>query len=144
MALLLLAILVGIALPVQAGVNAQLRISLGHPLVAAFVSFLVGTLALGLLLVVLRIPLPGARTAAATPGWQWIGGLFGAAYIAAAVVLAPRLGAATMIAAIVAGQMLASVVLDHFGWVGFNVHVASPARIAGVILVIVGVHLIQR
>ena len=64
MALLLLAILVGIALPVQAGVNAQLRISLGHPLVAAFVSFLVGTLALGLLLVVLRIPLPGARTAA--------------------------------------------------------------------------------
>lgn len=144
MALLLLAVLVGIALPVQAGVNAQLRTSLGHPLTAAFASFLVGTLALGLLLVVLRVPLPGARSAVAAPIWQWVGGLLGAAYIAAAVVLAPRLGAATMIAAIVAGQMCASVVLDHFGWVGFSVHAASPARIAGVVLVIAGVQLIQR
>lgn len=143
MALILLAILVGIALPVQAGVNAQLRATLGHPLTTAFASFLTGTLALGLVLVLARIPIPAARVAAQAPAWQWVGGVLGAGYIAAAVVMAPRLGAATMIASVVAGQMLASLLLDHFGWVGFSQHAITPARLVGAALVILGVRLIQ-
>jgi transporter family-2 protein len=79
-----------------------------------------------------------------TPSWYWVGGLLGALYIAAAVVLAPRLGATTMIASVVAGQMLASLVLDHFGWVGFAEHHATPSRLAGVILVVAGVLLVRR
>src|SRR5512147_439811 len=96
MYLILLAILVGFALPVQAGINAQLRVTLGHPIPTAFASFLVGTLALGVIALATRAPVPSLRLAAEAPAWHWTGGLLGAIYIAAAVVLAPRLGAATM------------------------------------------------
>jgi transporter family-2 protein len=65
-------------------------------------------------------------------------------YIAAAVVLAPRLGAATMIASIVSGQMLASVALDHFGWVGFPQHSATLPRLLGALFIVVGVALIRK
>lgn len=144
MTLILVAILVGLVLPIQAGVNAQLRTHLGHPLTTAFASFLVGTVALGVLLAIMRVPLPTVRETVQAPPLQWIGGLLGALYIAAAVVLAPKLGAATMIAAIVGGQMLASLVLDHFGWVGFTEHAITPGRLLGAGLVILGVRLIQQ
>jgi transporter family-2 protein len=144
MILVLCAALIGVLLPVQAGVNAELRHAVGSPLGTAFASFLVGTVALGIVGILARSPVPDLRTLGAVPAWQWLGGLLGAVYITGAVVLAPRLGAATMIAAIVAGQMLSSVVLDHFGWVGFARHSATPARLVGAALVILGVRLIQR
>ena len=142
--LLLLALAVGIVLPIQAGINAQLRTALGHPISAALVSFLVGTIALAAVQLALRVPLPLREGAARSSWWQWSGGLLGAAYIAAAVVLAPRLGAATLIATVVAGQMLASVTLDHYGLVGYALHPINAWRILGVVLVIGGVVLIQR
>lgn len=144
MYLILLALLVGFALPVQAGINAQLRLTMGHPISTAFVSFLVGTLALGGIALALRTPVPALRLMTAAPAWHWIGGLLGAVYIAAAVVLAPRLGAATMTASVVAGQMLASLLLDHYGLVGFAVKTATPGRLVGALLVIGGVRLMMR
>lgn len=142
--LVVCAALIGVLLPVQAGVNAELRHGIGSPLGTAFASFLVGTIALGAVAVLARSPVPDLKSLGAIPTWQWLGGLLGAVYITGAVVLAPRLGAATMIAAVVAGQMVSSVVLDHFGWVGFERHPATPARLLGAALVIVGVRLIQR
>jgi transporter family-2 protein len=79
-----------------------------------------------------------------TSWWQWSGGLLGAVYVVATIVLAPRLGAATLIAAVVAGQMIASVLLDQYGLVGFPVHPLSALRLLGAGLVIGGVVLIQR
>ncbi len=72
------------------------------------------------------------------------GGLLGAIYIVAAIVLAPRLGAATLIVSVVCGQMLPSPVLDHFGWVGFAEHPVNPQRVIGAVLVVAGVILIRR
>ena len=138
------AIVVGLVLPLQAGINAQLRIGLGSPALAALVSFAVGTIALVLLAVGVRAPMPVSGGLARIPWWQWTGGLLGAGYIAAAIVLAPRLGAATLVAAVVAGQMIASLALDHYGWVGFAQHAISGPRLLGAGLVIVGVVLIQR
>ena len=144
MALVLVALLIGFALPVQSGVNAQLRIGVGHPLLAAFISFAVGTIALLGLNVALRVPLPAGEAVSKLPWWHWIGGLLGAAYIYLAVLLAPRLGAATLVAAIVSGQMVASLLLDHFGWVGYPQQSLTPLRAVGALLVIGGVLLIQR
>jgi len=144
MILVLIAALVGMLLPVQAGVNAQLRFAVGHPLWAAFTSFLGGTLALGTVLLLARVPFAGGRGLAGVPGWQLTGGLLGATYIVAAVILAPRLGAATLIASVVLGQLVASLTLDHFGWIGFPVHSASLPRIAGAVLVLAGVLLLRR
>ena len=143
-ALVLLALGLGVLLPLQAGINAQLRTVLGAPLAAALVSFVVGTAALAIGVVLARAPLPVAAAWARAPWWYWIGGVIGAAYVAGVIVLAPRLGAATLIAAVVAGQMLASLVLDHFGWVGFPVQAVTPARLLGAALVIGGVLLVQR
>jgi len=142
--LLLLAVAIGFLLPVQTGVNAELRTYLGHPVAAAFVSFGVGTVGLLVAVLSLRIPVPLAEAWSQSAWWQWSGGLIGAIYIAAVVVLAPRLGAGTLIDAVVGGQMVASVVLDHFGWAGFPVHPVSVLRLLGAALVILGVAFIQR
>ena len=141
---LLLALAAGVLLPVQAGLNAQLRSALGSPIAAALVSFLVGTAGLVTIALLLRTPLPVGRAWAATSPWQWSGGLIGAVYVLAAIVLAPRLGAATLIAAVVAGQMITSLVLDQYGLVGFPVHSMTLVRLLGAALVIAGVILIQR
>ena len=141
---LLLAILAGLLLPVQAGVNSQLRLSIGHPILAATVSFLVGSLALAVLTVLSRIGLPSTGVARAIPWWHWVGGLLGALYVFSVIIVTPRLGAATMVATIVAVQMIASLVVDHYGVIGYQQHAINLWRIAGAALVIVGVVLIQR
>ena len=141
---LLLALAAGVLLPVQAGLNAQLRSALGSPIAAALVSFLVGTAGLATIALLLRTPLPLGRAWGATSPWQWSGGLIGAVYVLAAIVLAPRLGAATLIAAVVAGQMITSLVLDQYGLVGFPVHSMTLVRLLGAVLVIAGVILIQH
>jgi len=141
--LLGIAVLLGVALPAQVGVNAQLRIGLGHPLVAATVSFAVGTLALLAVTLVARPGMPSTQQLIRLPWWQWTGGVLGAIYIAATIILAPRLGAAALLAAIVAGQMLASLVLDHFGLLGFPVVPVSWWRVVGIALIFGGVLLVQ-
>ncbi len=142
--LLLVAVLVGALLPLQAGINAQLRLALSTPLAAALASFLVGSAGLCIALLASRAPVPLASAWARAEWWHWTGGLLGAVYIAAAIVLAPRLGAATLTAAVVAGQMVSSVVIDHYGLVGFTEHAASATRILGAVLVMLGVMLVQR
>jgi bacterial/archaeal transporter family-2 protein len=141
--LLLLAVVAGAVLPVQAGINAQLRTTLGNPLAATLVSFLIGSAALALVVLAARMPLPAAAGLARAPWWHWTGGLLGAIYVAMMIVLAPRLGAATLIAAVVAGQMVTSLVLDHYALVGFAAHPVSLPRIVGTALVIGGVALVR-
>jgi transporter family-2 protein len=143
LALLLLAALAGALLPVQAGINAQLRVTLGNPLVATLVSFLIGSVALGLLVLGARIPLQLGPALGRAPWWHWTGGLLGAVYVALTILLAPRLGAAALIAAVVAGQMLASLVLDQWALVGFAPHPLSLQRVLGAVLVIGGVALVR-
>lgn len=141
--LVAIAFLIGMVLPLQAGINAQLRTGLGHPMLAALASFAVGTVGLAIAALITRARLSDAPVAS-IPWWHWSGGLLGAVYIFAAVILAPRLGAATLIAAIVAGQMVASLVLDTQGWAGFSQQPLTPARLVGGVLVILGVLLINR
>ena len=139
----LFAFVAGAMLPFQAGINAQLARWLHSPIRASFVSFLVGTIVLFVLSVVVWRPLPSGSRLAGAPWWVWIGGLLGAFYVAGTVVTAPRLGAATLIGLIVAGQAIASLVVDHFGMVGFTEHHATPGRIAGMALVVAGVTLVR-
>ena len=140
---LLFAVAAGAMLPFQFGINAQLSHWLGSPIRAAFVSFLVGTVALLILSAVVRRPLPSAARLGEIPWWVWIGGLLGAFYVAGSIVTAPKLGAATLVAAVVAGQAAASVLVDQYGWVGFKEHHLSPGRAVGMVLVAAGVALVR-
>ena len=139
----LLAVLVGAGLTVQVGMNATVRMAIGSPVLAAIVNFVVGLGALALVAVA-----SGARwapgSAASVPAWAWFGGLLGAAYVAATTVLGPRLGAAAVLALTLAGQMVAALIVDHYGVIGFPRNPVTPARLAGAALLVVGVLLIVR
>ena len=140
---LLLAILAGAGLPVQLGMNNQLRIMTGSSMSAAFISFLVGAIALAAYVLLLRQPLPTPLQISTAPWWVWLGGIVGVLYIVVAIVVAPKIGPAVMFSLVVAGQMLNSLIIDQFGLFGFEVHHISPLRIVGVTLLIGGVVLIR-
>lgn len=140
---LLFAFVAGAMIPFQAGVNAQLAQWVHSPIRAAFVSFVVGTVALLILSALVFRPLPSAHRLGSAPVWVWIGGLLGAFYVAGSIVTAPKLGAATLVALVVAGQTVASLLVDEFGWVGFAERHTTPGRIAGMVLVLAGVALVR-
>jgi transporter family-2 protein len=140
---ILLALLAGISVPTQAGINAQLGLWTRSPVLAATISFAVGTLTLVLYTLVTRIPLPSFATAVNHPWWVWVGGSLGAFFVTVTIILVPKLGATTMVTSILAGQMFASLLFDHFGGLGYPLHPISPGRIAGVLLVCCGVWLIK-
>jgi len=140
----LLAFVAGMALTIQVGINSTLRRGLDSPVMATFVSFLVGTLGLVVYLLVSRTNLPARAALASIPTWAWFGGLVGAFYVATTVIVGPRLGSATLLALVVLGQLLAALVIDHYGWIGFPQHPISTLRILGAILLFGGVLLIVR
>jgi transporter family-2 protein len=142
-AYLLFAFAAGAALPFQAGINAELADWVNSPVRAAFVSFLVGTLVLLVISALVFKPSPGWHRLGDAPWWVWVGGGLGAFYVAGSIVSAPKLGAVTLIALIVAGQSLASLVVDHFGWVGFEENPISLGRIGGIVLIAAGVVLVR-
>jgi transporter family-2 protein len=139
----LMAALVGAGITIQVGMNATVRMTIGSPILAAIVNFVVGLAALALLAVA-----SGARvvpgSVAAVPAWAWFGGLLGATYVAATTVLGPKLGAASFLALTLAGQMVAALLVDHFGVIGFPQSPLTPTRLLGTALLVVGVLLIMR
>lgn len=141
---LTLAALAGGSIVVQQVLNANLRVALNSAAWSGFMSYFVGIVCMALLAVALRDPVPSASVAARIPWWAWSGGLFGAIFIGLAIFLVPQLGAATFIALLVAGQMLASVAFDHFGWMGLAQRSLDWPRSIGVALLIGGVILIRR
>lgn len=138
------AILAGTLLPVQAGLNAMLTKRLGHPLHSAAVSFCIGTIGLFLFCLLIRVPPPNWDELQWKNAWLLLGGLMGAAYVTATIVLAPRMGASAMIGLIVAGQLAASVLLDHWGMIGFPVRPLTVSRVLGIALILFGVSLVLR
>lgn len=132
---------IGAMLPLQGLVNARLASALHGPVMAAFVSFLVGTAVLGAWLLASRTPW-GAAPETRFPAWIWIGGVLGAVYVAAFTLLIPRVGAAAAICLAVLGQVTASLLLDHFGVLQAQ-RPADWTRIAGAVLVLMGVLLVS-
>jgi transporter family-2 protein len=142
--LLSLALAAGMAAPTQFAINSQLRQVVGGPVLAGAISFLVGTVVLVVATFVVRRSVPDLGPITRAPWWTYLGGFLGAFYVVASVVITPRLGAATTIGLFLAGQVAASIGIDHFGWFGVPVHQATIPRILGALLIIVGVVVVQR
>lgn len=140
---ILMTLIAGAFLPIQAGLNARLGKAAANPVYAALFSFIVGTIALIIYIVFTRqtISWSGARSA---PAHLWVGGLLGAFYVTVIVLAFPRLGPGLTFGLIVAGQMLVSVGLEHFNVLVTQASSISPAKIAGVILIVAGVILVRR
>jgi transporter family-2 protein len=138
----LLAAVLGLAggalLPVQTAVNTRLSRHLGATLPTSLVSFLVGTVLLGLVVVATGAPLPLAATVAAQPWWIWVGGLCGVVFLTLNIVLMPRIGASATVLLPVVGQVLGGLVIDLSGAFGVAVRSLSVARVGGALVVVAG------
>jgi transporter family-2 protein len=142
--LYLLGLGVGIGVVVQVGMNSTLRAILGSAIVAALISFVVGALALAAIVAVTRAPLPVRAQLAIVPAWAWLGGILGAFYVVSSVIVGPRLGTATLVALVVLGQLGTSLLVDHFGWLGFAQHPITLVRLLGAVFLFAGVVLVAR
>jgi transporter family-2 protein len=142
LAFLLLAVAAGGALPFQAGINARLATFVGGPIRASAISFAVGTVVLVLLALAATRGLVNTDRLGSVPWWGWLGGVVGAGYVASTVAAAPRLGALNLFAAVIFGQLLCSIVLDHYGLL-YREHQLNAGRIAGVLLLAGGVALVR-
>jgi transporter family-2 protein len=144
MAYFLLAFVLGCALPLQALINNQLKSHLGgSTLLTAIVSFIVGIVALVFVSAMTGQRWQSLSAVGKASPWELAGGLLGALYVFGAMLLAPRIGMAKMMSLIIAGQVLVSLVLDHNGWLGAAVREATLTRLAGALLVVLGVLLVN-
>tara|TARA_Y100000294_G_C8370124_1_gene262383 strand:- start:16 stop:459 length:444 start_codon:yes stop_codon:yes gene_type:complete len=141
---IILALAVGLVLPLQVGINAELARRVLSPMTASFFSFAIGTLGLLVCAWIVRVPWPGWSTLVTFPSWMWLGGLIGAFAVFGGVVSGPKIGFLALVSLVLAGQLIASLILDHNGWLGFPVRELSLGRISGSILLLIAVTLIQK
>jgi transporter family-2 protein len=137
-------ILAGAGTVVQTAMNAQLRSSLGHAFLGASVNFSVGLVTLIAVVTLMRIPLPSQQALSGTPWWAWFGGILGATFVAVVAFASRDLGALLVIGLIIVGQVLASIVIDHYGLLGFPVRPFGFTKTIGCILLVGGFLLMKR
>ncbi len=140
---LLLALAAGAMMPVQAALNNKMAEATGSPILAALMSFLVGTVAL-IGAVLATTPMSTLAQMKNAPYVAWTAGLLGAFFVTSTVILLPRLGVALTFSLVVAGQMILTLIFDHYGLLGVPVKEISLPRLAGVVLICVGVVLIRK
>jgi transporter family-2 protein len=142
-----LALLAGAVLPIQGAINGLLRADIGATFVVGTVSFIVATLAMGVVLLITLVPseAPRPRLAglAKMPWWGWLGALCGATYVTTVFTAIPVIGTAAAVGLTVAGQQIASLFVDRYGWFRLPRREISALRFAGVALLLLGVILIQ-
>ncbi|WP_273778344.1 DMT family transporter [Acinetobacter sp. GSS19] len=136
---------IGIALTIQTAINTQLREYLTSPLQAAFLSFLIGTLVLAVMVLLQSAERPGLQQLAQIPWFLWLGGFLGVYAISFSIYTAPKMGFLTFSGVVIFGQLLMSMLLDHFGWLGTEKAPVNWQRLLGGIVIFVGVILtLQR
>jgi transporter family-2 protein len=141
---ILLALAIGLFLPIQVGINTELAQRISSPITASLFSFAVGTISLMVCLFIFRDPWPDLNTLTTIPKWLWLGGLIGAFAVFGSIISGPKIGLLSLVAFVLAGQLLASLILDHYGWLGFPVRELSLGRISGSTLLLISVVLIHK
>ncbi len=140
---LFLALLAGMAMPTQATVNSKLAGYVESPVAAAFLSFAVGTVVLFVYMLLTGLPLSTLALAKDAPLIAWIGGFFGAFFVAVMATVVPKIGVALAFSLAISGQMLVTLLIDQFGWLGVPERPINLWRVLGAALITVGVILIR-
>jgi transporter family-2 protein len=138
----LVALVAGACIASQGAINSELARHIGQVRAVSF-SICVSAITIGML--VLLRPGPGSYTGLdGTPRWALVGGVLGVVSLIATVVAVPRVGVAATTGGIVAGQAIASAVIDRFGLLGVATRPITPGRLAGLVLLVVAVALVTR
>jgi bacterial/archaeal transporter family-2 protein len=142
--LILITIIIGALMPVQASINAELTRFMKHPYLGALISFSIGTVALTLLSLIHGLPLGEVKRLTQAPPHFLLGGVLGALFVGSSIYLIPRMGATMMIGSFVTGQLLMSVVMDHYGLLGVPATQITWQRMAGVVMLFAGLLLVMK
>ena len=141
----MLALAAGAFVPLQTGANAFLTKGLGNGMLSTLIVFLVAAVSSMIVLAFQRPSIPSFNQLAEIPLYAWsVGGVLGTAYIFILIYTAPKLGMATVVGLVVLGQMLMGLLMDHYGWLGLSIHVFSWKRLAGALLMVVGLLIIRQ
>jgi len=127
----------------QGAINARLGAVMVHPMQATLVSYLGGTIACVVFLLFAQASLPDYKRLASIDSYLYLGGFLGVVFVSGMLYLMPRIGVANMLAAAILGQLLMSVLFDHFGLAGVTIEM-SMNRVIGIVLLLAGVFFIQR
>ena len=141
--LILVVIFLGTLGPIQTGVNSTLSNYLSHPSQAAFISFLGGVIIFSIILIFLRPTIPDLVNLKKAPFWSFTGGLMGACIVFGAIMIAPKIGAATYVSTFITGTIIMSLILDHFGLMAFETKPVDLWRLFGVSLVLSGMIIVN-
>ena len=141
---ILFALVAGAANPFQAGTNAELKTQLTQPLWATLWVYATGLAGVLLIQAIVRQPLPSGAQASSAPWWAWTGGLISIVATFAGLMLAQKLGSGIFTGVSITASILVSIAVDHFGLLGVKQHSASPLRMAGGALMILGVWLVTK
>jgi transporter family-2 protein len=138
-----LALFAGILMAIQAPTNAILGKASGSPVVAALISFVVGSAALAAIVAGTsgRLFAPELKS---VPWYAWLGGFYGAFFVAIAAFGAPKIGVGPLLTAAIAGQLVGAIILDHYGLLGLSRQPVSIEKIGGVVLVLLGAWMVRR
>jgi transporter family-2 protein len=141
--LIFVGVFAGVVSTAQMVVNARLGVALGSPFVAAATSFSVGVVCAWLAVLMAGAEFPAIVVTKNVPWWAWFGGMLSATFIIVSIMIARPLGAALLIGSVVVGQLLAGVVIDHYGWFGMPVQPVTLVRFLGALFLVAGVILIR-
>ena len=140
----LVLVLAGAALTTQSAVNSQLRGGLHSVMWAVLASYVVGSLAAALVLVITQAAPPTLAEVSGIRWYQWTGGALGMVYIAAITFSLQRVGAASLFALVVTGQLLTALLFDQLGLLGLVRSPLTLSRLAGALLLVAGAYLLNR
>ncbi|GIO09219.1 membrane protein [Brevibacillus reuszeri] len=140
----ILLLLAGMMMPVQSAANVQLRSAVASPYLALAIAYFIGFLLLTVLCITQKNTLSSLFHALKTkPSWAWLGGALGVIAVLANLEAVPVLGAALTFALILTGQMVMSIVIDHFGFFHMTKRKISATRLIGIASVLGGILLIR-
>jgi len=139
----LVAILIGAMMPVQAALNAELTRFMKHPFLGAMISLTIGAIAV-LIFAIFKGGVSELKRIGEVPPHLFLGGILGALFVASSLYFIPRMGATAMIAAFITGQLVGSVFIDHYGLLGLQASPVSMTRIIGLFLLFAGLFLVIK
>ncbi len=141
----LLALGAGLLLPMQIAFNNKLTHYSGNPVTSSLISFSVGTIALLLYSIShFQSFYKSLQQLGNAPGYAWLGGMVGAFYIISTIVASPRIGLALFLALVIGGQLVMSVIVDHYGLLGAAVKPITWLKGIGLLFVFCGIFLLKK
>ncbi len=134
-----LAFLGGALIAAQGPIYSRMSQDLGGALTATTIAFVIGAIALFVLVLATKARMPTVEHIMQVPVWVWPGPLIGVFVVLVSVKAVPEIGTTYFIIALILGQVLAGPIYDGIGAFGLAPREFSALNILGLVLVILGV-----